>query len=572
MSRTLLLTATVLTSLLAPGRAQNSGPTMDWPQKTFEDSLARYKECLKRKAFLFHWQAREVLGHLGSPEALPLLADDYHHVKEYAEYVRYTIAEVFGRSFGRQEFVDRLRALRGSHRGPGDVWLWYQTLRTQVDAEGDAEAVQVATTDKSAPLRAAAILALGDSRNGSIKGAIVPNCVEFPRKDSDRMVLLGAMTGALYGNRARVNDDDYRSALTAYIGLLEDPVGLSHTAKVQMARHLQIILKAPGTYMNPEAWLEILSHGEVKTPARQTTTASPRFFGIETDGDRLVYVVDMSDSMLKEIEPSAKPQGPLTGPRQKKKKGALLDESDIPWNLIKTRWDLARENLRISLSRLTPDKEFCVVWFGSEAGTLDACKGMVKASRANTDRVMAELDAVKPRTTPDPQIQNEIMPPEGKLRGDTNLHGGLRLAYALHSRGFASDFAYVDPRALTEGCDTILLLTDGDPSVDDFTLLETNYREGKVIHSFERGEAAPDTPTVRYSGPFVSQGIPECPTLVADVRRMNAFRRVRMHAVGFGEANMKLLRLLADIGQGESFAVGSRKPDAGEGAGDKSGK
>ena len=73
----------------------------------------------------------------------------------------------------------------------------------------------------------------------------------------------------------------------------------------------------------------------------------------------------------------------------------MLDEGDLPWPSIKTRWDLARENLRISLSRLTPDKEFCVVWFGSEAGTLKSCEGLVKASRANIDKVMAELDGIK---------------------------------------------------------------------------------------------------------------------------------------------------------------------------------
>ncbi|MCB9879264.1 MAG: hypothetical protein H6835_16840 [Planctomycetes bacterium] len=554
MVRPLLPTAFAVSVALAPAVAQR---TITWPQKTFEEQLARYQECIKRKPFVHHWEAREVLGQHGDARALPILIDDYDKVKpkDHAEYVRYTIAEVFGREFQGKDAVAPLRALRHDHRGPGDVWLWYETLRTQIDAEGDAEAIEVATTDKSAAIRAAAILALGHARSGKVELAIVPNCVEFPKKEGDRMVLLGAMTGALFDTRKRLNEEGYRSALTAYIGLLDDKLKLSHTAKVQMARHLQIILKAPAPFMNPEAWIEILSRGDINLPKNTTTAAVPRFFGIETDGDRLVYVVDMSDSMLKKIE-AEKPKGPITGPKKKPKKGAILDESDIPWHLIQTRWDLARENLRISLSRLTPDKQFCVVWFGSEAGTLDACKGMVKASRGNIDKVMAELDEVKPRMSAN--NPNEVIPPEGKLRGDTNLHGGLRLAYALQQKGFAEEFAYVDADALSEGCDTILLLSDGDPSVDDFLLMDTNYNEGKTILSFERGEAAPSTPQVNYSGPFVSQGIAECPTLIADVRRMNAFRRVRLHAVGFGEANMQLLGLLAEIGQGESFAVGSR--------------
>lgn len=558
MVRTFLMAAAAAALAVLPAAAQSKLQLLDWPQKTFEEALARYKECLKRKPFRHHWEAREVLGYRGFPEALPLLCKDYDSVKEFAEYSRYTMAEVFGNRFANRESLEQLKALRTSHRAPADVWLWFQTLRNQANLEGDAELIEVATTDKSPLLRAAAILAVGEANAGDVQKAVVPNCAAFPKKESDRMALLGAMTGALFASRSRINSDDYRGALTAYIGLLGADVGLAHIGKVQIARHLQIILKAPAAFANEEAWLEILARGELKTPPKSETRASPRFFGLETDGERICYVVDMSDSMLKPIEPSAKPSTvPLTGPKEKKKKkGAILDESDLPWHQIKNRWDLARENLRISLSRLTPDKEFCIVWFGTEAGTLDSCKGMTKATRANIDRVIAELDGVKART--EPKDQHEEMPAEGKLRGDTNLHGGLRLAFALHSKGFASQAAYVDPLALAEGCDTILLLSDGDPSSDDFSQEDKNYGEGKTVKSFERGEEAASQPTTLYAGPFVSGGVAHCPTIVADVRRMNALRRVRMHAVGLGEANMKLLQLLAEIGNGESLTVGSK--------------
>ena len=541
---------------VAPLAAQWDIRYPDLPARTYEEALARYKTCLGRKAFQFHHAAREVLGNTRTMEALTLLVSDYKSVKEDAEYIRYQIADCFARFFDRPEFLPPILALRAESKGPGDVWLWYHSLRMQADHGGEAAALSIAQTDKSAMLRAAAIAALGDSRNGTLKDAIVPNCAEFPKKESDRMALLGAMSGALLANKSRVNAEDYRAAITSYIGLLADDVKLSHVGKVQMARHLQVILKAPAPFVDPQSWLDILARGDVKTPARQTTTAAPRFFGVETDGERMVYVVDMSDSMLLPIEPSAKPAAPQTGPRAKKKKGAVLDESDLPWHLINTRWDLARENLRISLSRLTPEKEFCVVWFGKESGTLDACKGLIKATRANVDKVMAELDEVKANMTPE---EGRPLPPTGRLRGDTNLHGGLRLAFALHSKGFAGSTAYVDPLALAEGCDTILLLSDGDPSVDDFLEVDKNFNEGKVVQSFERGEAGAPSAQLWYSGPFISGGLAHCPYIVADVRRMNAFRRVRMHAVGFGEANMTLTKLLAEIGQGEAIQVGKAK-------------
>jgi hypothetical protein len=555
--------AAVFLAALPVSAQRQDDPLLDWPQKTFAEAKARYDECLRRKPFLHHWQAREVLGSLGSPEVLPVLCKDYTSVKEFAEYSRYTIAEVFATRFAKRDALDAMKALRAEHRAPGDVWLWYQTLRIEAQFGGEAAVNEIATTDKSPLLRAAAILALGEAGAADLRQAVLTNCIELPKKEGERMAVLGAMTGALFAARKDINDENYRAALTAYIGLLGDDVKLAHIAKVQMARHLQIIFDAPAAFADSESWLALLARGDVKTKKRTETAAAPRFFGLETDGERMVYVVDMSDSMLKPIEPSAKPPtAPVTGPRQKKKKkGEILDESDLPWHEIQTRWDLARENLRISLSRLTPDKEFCVVWFGKKAGTLDACKGMTKATRANIDRVVAELDSIKASMDPDPDRPNAPIPPEGRLRGDTNLHGGLRLAFALHDKGFASNAAYVDMQALANGCDTILLLSDGDPSVDDFVLTDKNYKEGRSVKSFERGEAGDEQPEATYPGPFVSQGIPQCPTIVADVRRMNAFRRVRLHAVGLGEANMELMRRLAAIGNGQSITVGKKADD-----------
>lgn len=552
------LSARALVALFAaaPLAAQWDIRYPDLPTRTYEEALARYKTCIGRKAFRFQHEAREALGGARTPEALQILIGDYKSVKTHPEQLRYWMADCFARFFDKAEFLPSLVALRDGQKGASDVWLWYHTLRMQADQGGEADVLTVAQSDKNAMLRAAAIAALGDSRNGTLKDAIVPNCAAFPKKESERMALLGAMSGALLANKSRVNDEGYRQAITAYIGLLGPDVKLSHVGKVQMARHLQIILKSPAPYVDPQSWLDILARGELKTAAKQTTTATPRFFGLETDGERMVYVVDMSDSMLLPIEPSAKPKGPITGPKEKKKKGALLDEGDLPWHQINTRWDLARENLRISLSRLTPDKEFCVVWFGKQAGTLDACKGLIKATRGNIDKVMAELDGIKAIMTPE---EGKPMPPTGRLRGDTNLHGGLRLAFALHSKGFAGSNAYVDPQALAEGCDTILLLSDGDPSMDDFYEDDKNFGEGKVVYSQERKEAAPETPTLWYTGPYVSAGMAQCPYIVADVRRMNAFRRVRMHCVGLGEANMTLTKLLADLGQGESLQVGKAR-------------
>jgi hypothetical protein len=321
-----------------------------------------------------------------------------------------------------------------------------------------------------------------------------------------------------------------------------------------MARHLQWILDAPGMFVDAEPWLEILQRGEVKQRPSTGTSASPSFFGITTEGERFCYVVDMSDSMLKPIEPSAKPSmNPETGPRKKKKR--VLDEDDLNWNVIHTRWDLAREQLRISLSRLTPDKYFAVIGFGSEAETLKSCKGMIKATKSNIDRVVQELVGIK-RDDSLSQAQSETreMFPDGKLRGDTNMHAGLKLAFSLAGKGVADDPTYVDPEAMTEGCDTVFLVSDGKPSVDDFGMVDKNYDKKEGVRNLESGAAGSTTTDLLFYGPYNRDD-----WLLEDVKRMNSFRRIRIHAIGIGEANMDLLERLAEIGHGETFSFGKKQ-------------
>ena len=502
-----------------------------------------------RKPFWFHTLGRDRLAQTRAAEALRLLANDYREVRDYPEYSRYTLASLLGLHFDRPEHIDGLVALRTENNQPIDTWLWVQSLRAEADLIGDSEVLRIANTSKSVHHRAAAIAALGQSQRGDLKSAIVANCLEFPRKPKDRMLLLGAMTGALHEQRGRVNDSEYREALKAYISLLADSVKLPHLAKVQMSRHLQWILNAPAMFVNPEAWLELMDRGDVKLIADNRTRSQPRFFGIETEGERFVYVVDMSDSMCKPIAPSARPRNPTTGPRKKKKKGSMvLDESDLPWHAIETRWDLAREQLRISLSRLSSDKHFAIVWFGTEAGTLKTTKGMVRASKKNIKKALAELDSIR-AGEPVPRIA-----PDGKLRGNTNMHGGLRLAFGLGKRGFVDELAYVDGAPLTEGCDTMFLLSDGAPSWDDFPMVDKDYGEGVQVLDQEYGEQVQRTPQTQYHGPYVDDR-----WLIEDLKRMNAFRRIRVHCVGLGEARISLLEKLADIGNGEVFIVGNKK-------------
>lgn len=543
---------------LAAQAQQTPGETPGWA-----DALARYQATIARKPFQYHTDGRSRIAQTRSPEALTILAADYTKPQAYPEYTKYTIGTLIGSNFDRLEDVSPLAALRRGHQKPVDTWMWIKTLTLEIDRTDENEALSIIRDGKNVYQRAAAIAAIGQSRAGNVKAAILPVCLDFPKKESDRNLLIGAMTGALWENRKRVNSEEWRDAAKAYVSLMAKDVDLGHTIKVQMARHLQIMLDAPGMFVDAEPWLDILNHKEVKTGPQTGTKASASFFGITTEGERLVYILDMSDSMLKKIEPSAKPDmTPETGPRQKKKKKRVLDEGDLPWHKIVTRWDLAREQMRISLSRLTPDKHFAIVWFGDTSGTLKSTKGMIKATKGNIDRVMQELDEVEPAPLDASKHEDSTTHPDGKLRGATNMHSGFRRAFGLAGRGFIEEAAYVDPEALTEGCDTIFMVSDGKPSIDDFEITDKDYGEGRVVRNQESGAEAPRAPTLVYHGPYDQDD-----WLLEDVRRMNVFRRICIHAIGIGEANMDLLERLAEIGHGETFSFG-KKNDGAEQTGD----
>ena len=514
------------------------------------DAFARYRECIQRLPFTFHTEGRELVAQTRTLQALKLLCGDYADAKQYQEHTRYTIAALLGKHFDKREFAPALTSLRLLHQKPVDTWLWFHALTIESRHAGTDPALALAKQNKNQLQRAAAILALGEISPSGLAQAIVAVCADFPKKDreGDRNLLLGALSGAILANKNKANDEAFRTGLTAYIKLLGDDVGLSHTAKLQIARHLMATLNGPCLFVNPEPWLELLARGSVKIPEGGKTVSQPKFFGIESDGERLCYVLDMSDSMCKEIAPSVRPSGPITGPR-KKPIGALPDESDLPWAKIKTRWDLAREQLKISLQRLAPEKHFAVVWFGSDSGTLESTPGMVKATKLNVARVCEELDGIV-CGKPVPQKA-----PDGVLRGSTNLHSGLRRAFGLSNKGYVESCAYVDAATLTHGCDTIFLLSDGEPSWDDFHCKDKDYGEGNAIHDAEYGKAAVRTPEMIYWGPYSRPD-----WLVQDVERMNAFRRIKIHCIGIGEASTKLLHQLAEVGQGQVYTIGKEQP------------
>jgi hypothetical protein len=533
-----------------------------------EEALKGYKRDIARKPFKYNTRGWMVLARSGESKPLQILMRDYGKPKALAtrtlsallvaDHARYAIAGLLGSYYDNWTWEDKLAALRGKYKRKTDVWLWVNTIAVDGRTEAMARTVSIVKDADDILLRAAAIEAMAWRERREVLGLIPGVIATFPKAKQlgERRLLVGALSSAILAHKSFLKEDDMQKAIRAYIGLLSKDVKLSHSGKMVIARYLAKTIGKDRRYIEPEPWIQLLDQ-EFEPPKRAGNTVTTlRFFGIEAEGDRICYLVDMSNSMLKPIDPALLPKGPITGKKRKRKKGQLPTEDDIPWHLVKTRFDLARWHLKISMQRLTKDKRFCVVWFGDESGLFKATPGMIKASRTTVKKVIKELDGIK--AGPLPKGLAQIDAPDGWLRGQTNMHGGLRRAFAMRAKGFADRHEYVDMKAMAQGCDTIFLLSDGAPSTDDFVIPDKDYGEGKVVAELEYGREMPRPEIITYHGPMDQPR-----WLRQDIRRMNVFRKVQIHCIGIGDADIGLLRGIASDSEGQVYLFGTKAKAAG---------
>jgi len=508
----------------------------------FERAKRRYEEYLRRLPLLMHTRGRVAFAETRDPRAFDILAESYAKPMEPREQVRHLLAGICYRNFRGYEHVERWIQWRLDNDDERDAYLWYRALQMEIRELGPDNAFAVLDDpDAEFVHRVAAMRALTSMRTPEVFERIPGLCAELPKKEEEVAWLVGAMGEALYANKRAIGGDDFDNAAMAYANLLEEDVDLTDVAALTVARYLGDTLDVDRLYLEPEPWIIKIKSKSATAGAGATqshTVTGPSFFGLEATGKRVVYVIDMSDSMCKPIDPAIKPRGPVTGGAKKKKKGDLPTVDDIPWNRVNNRFDLAREHLKISLQRLDEDKEFAVIYFGDEAALMDSCKGMTEVSDNAIKKVIKELDSI----VPGPATSES---PDGKLRGATNLHGGLRRAFQVKERGVVDEDEYIDADALLEGADTIFLLSDGEPTWDDWDKHDKNYGEDNVVHDVESGIAAPETENLHYHGPY------RMPVhLLDDLERLMLFRDVEIHCVGIGEADMRLLQQIAEIGLG----------------------
>jgi len=260
--------------------------------------------------------------------------------------------------------------------------------------------------------------------------------------------------------------------------------------------------------------------GSDRPADRQSKTAvAPPVFDTEIIGKRHVFVIDVSDSMrwplridLDEIQRRReRREGPATGrpgrgEAERKEEREKDPLSELPWESIKTRLDLAREELSRAIRSLPPGLKFAVVVYSTNVRVLTG--GYVDSTPANTARWAREVR-------------------ELELEAMTNIHGALMQALRINERNMDTEHPSVDRDCVLTGADTIVFMTDGWGTWDDQSVGRVDDPRNNVPNSIG-------------DGPYIMGE-----DIWPDILRHNMFRKVIINTIGIGNHDKQLMQKLA---------------------------
>ena len=192
---------------------------------------------------------------------------------------------------------------------------------------------------------------------------------------------------------------------------------------------------------------------EVEASALAEETVGLTFFGIRTESQRVLFVLDLSGSMNFSMVPRRNPDDDIRGGR----------EPDLPQEGETSRLNAAKRDLQKAMGGLEEDAVFNVIFYASDVWSWqDDLVEMDASARTEVTEVIEELEAV----------------------GGTNIYGALQTAFEM--AGAKEGNTWVKPKV-----DTIFLLSDGKPSIGVSTdpdeilsmVREANENAGITIHT-----------------------------------------------------------------------------------------
>lgn len=534
--------------------------------------LRKYKRTISRPALYLRVNAIQSLAATGDARALKALIKRYKRPETPKDHVAFLVAGICAEHFTEAKHDDAWKQWLAKEQKREDAWLWYLGQRVRLNTVGPEPLLAAIGDVQLDPfLRTASLLALARSQREpetleAIKATLGEGGPQIKkRKDAlGKVVLVEACAAALGRCRSLLGTPEFTDAANLVINQLER-ADLFERSPWVIARQLAIALGVDRLYLEAGLWRKALMAQEAKTvkPAEGATRARPvklgvgrsipRFLGIEGTGDRVAFLIDCSDSMLKPLTPKEVEEikrRPTTGGKRYEKKDAPAespkeDGTDfsklLPWDTIETRFDAAREALKLSLKSLGKDMQYVVILFGHDAEFL-AGQGLAYATEDNLRRTTRALRGLRAKRA-------DADHPHGQLRGYTNVHGALRDAFQVTESGQLDADEHVAEGGFLEGISTIFVLSDGAPSWDDFNAVDKNDQDLNSGNP-ETGKQGEKAPTLNFYGPYTFVN-----HLLRDAIRMNLFRNVEIHCIGIGEANAALLRVLAQIGQGEFRSI-----------------
>lgn len=583
------LTAACSLLTAAPTHAQQT------PTGTFEEELKLYEEFMMRPALFIRTRGMVRFAKTHDAKALEVFMKRYQKPEDPEDHVQYLVAGICGEELDQEALADQWQEWYGRYPQAPHSWLWYWGLRVRGDAKGSAEVAEIAENRKlDVFIRGAAIESLRARKDSAALMDLIPKLLGYTpvipgvpgegsrergkkkkfkgEKGLAKMVIAESCAAGLEPCKGSLGEQSFTNAAMAVITQLDEKK-LPYRTKLVIARALARTFDVDDLYLASGPWINVLNgktsqarasaEGEGGTRTRDAAkggVSESRFMGIAGTGTRIAFVIDMSDSMLaplteaekeqlKRPQTGSKRKGPVTGEtrkdpeeEEKPKKVDPLDPSNLPWDKIDSRFEAARECLKLALRGLNPKTQFCVIFFGTDAAPLINGKGFLPASKGNIGRVIMELDKITGGAKTGAR-------PFGTLRGNTNVHGGLLEAFRATSRAKIGAHEHVAPGGFLDGSDTIFLLSDGAPSWDNFPAQDKREKDVQTGDP-ETGEKHPDQDVLNYYGPYA-----QYEHLVRDVERMNLFRKAQIHCIGIGEADPRLLQSLAELGGGEFRSI-----------------
>ncbi|WP_145199735.1 hypothetical protein [Planctomycetes bacterium Poly30] len=229
-------------------------------QDSREEVLEECDEWLKRNPPRYHIRAYEALAALGDLRALEILKKHYAKPGFPRGQTPFLIASAVGEKGVVTGIGPEMLEWMEDSDEANDAWLWKNILAIQIKAEGPERALEIARNGKEIALRGAAIEALAERKDESLYELIPELCKALPKKDAEKMILMGAMVSAMseLGNKKTQVKGEWQQVALSLIATMENEQ-TPRAAQLMLARHLASELEADRLVLEPDAWRALIA-------------------------------------------------------------------------------------------------------------------------------------------------------------------------------------------------------------------------------------------------------------------------------------------------------------------------